>query len=473
MSVNQQRPLFDFVNPMGNNLLNVDGVKQAQFYLQRTPAMSFEVQRGLQPIFSSKIPIPTTPMNPRQPIKNKAYSGYQPTQLKYIKTPTTIFKMPQMLIPQTIREGQNAVFSDGVPKLNTTGQSAVYDNLVKEGYRKQILDLRSRGRDDEADALEQRYFPEQHQIALLQDQLAELGALGGAQSRLHISNIGHAKNAAMQRQAILDELAALRASGIVSGATGVPAPSGIPTGKAPAPAPTGKAPSPAPTGKAPAPTGKAPAPPAPAPMSPPPVYTPSSPSIYASPAIPRIPPPSGVDPTKITAPPSSSSYSGNPKEYDSFFGQLLGSILSNELPTEFKYDTASYNKIGSIKSVIDEFNKSKLSSKDKEYKSVLDNINERVNEFFVEYYPVISKSKDVRQSFLELMIVRDMLQNNIAPKDIDYNKIISLTNSLYAPPRPGTKPSRTVETVKTSSDINKVSTSLKRLVDDAIKNGRL
>lgn len=66
-------------------------------------------------------------MNPRKPIKNKYTKGYEPTQLKYIKITSTILELPQVLTPKTILEGKNVVYSDGVPRLNTAGQSTVYD----------------------------------------------------------------------------------------------------------------------------------------------------------------------------------------------------------------------------------------------------------------------------------------------------------------------------------------------------------
>ena len=217
MSINQGRSLFEMVSPDGNNVLSTEGVKQSLLYIQRTPALSFEIQRGVQPIFSSKSVIPNTPMNPRQPIKNKYTKGYQPTQLKYVKTPTTVFKLPQMLTPQTIVEGQNVVYSDGVPKLNTQGQSAVYDELTKNAYRKQIDELRQRGKDREADSIEQKHFPEQHQIGLLQNQINELVGLGRGVGNLRVDADTHRIIAERQRQDILDELARLRGSGRVTG----------------------------------------------------------------------------------------------------------------------------------------------------------------------------------------------------------------------------------------------------------------
>lgn len=222
MSINQSRTLFEFVSPDGNNVLSTEGVKQSLLYIQRTPALSFEIQRGVQPIFNSKNPIPTTPMNPRQPIKSKATSGYEPTQIKFIKTQTPIFKLPQMLTPQTIVEGQNAVYSDGVPKINTAGQASVYENLTKEAYRKQIVDLRTQNKNREADELEQKYFPDQYQISVLQNQIAELQGLERNIGGLRVDADTHRRIAERQRADIQAELAALRAGG--GGAPRVPAP---------------------------------------------------------------------------------------------------------------------------------------------------------------------------------------------------------------------------------------------------------
>lgn len=141
--------------------------------------------------------------------------------------PSTFKIKPQ--ITNTEISIQNSVYPDGVPKLSTPIQATTDSAIKSEVWKRRISDLRMQASRpgigvadaerlfNEADALEEKYFPESHQIVKLKEQIEEMKALKTSNNLARLDAAGHAAMASKERKDILKELEALRLGSKVSG----------------------------------------------------------------------------------------------------------------------------------------------------------------------------------------------------------------------------------------------------------------
>ena len=186
----------------------------------RQPDLSFQVNRKLQPISTTKKPLLQTPFVPKQPVNASGLGGRQPYYIDYVGMPMASFKTrpPKGLVwePNSIRETRLNVYPDGVPKNLSQLQAADSQYLEQLNNDKKRKDGEDRLKRLVAGRARPLPDPVEEKLAKeLEDVIAE-GKYGkGIYKNVALSAEGHAKLAQQQADAIRTELNKLRAEGRV------------------------------------------------------------------------------------------------------------------------------------------------------------------------------------------------------------------------------------------------------------------
>lgn len=186
------------------------------------PNLDFQVNRMLQPLFSTKKPIPQSPYTPKQPVNASGLGGRAPIYIDYVIPDRPEAKKPSGLLwePNSIRETRLNVWPDGVPKnLNQLQQadSQYLENLNNEKKQKQLqerYDQRSRAGGHDGSRPHPTPSVEE-ELKKLDDMLAEAKYGKGPFKNVGLNAEQHRQMAEKQAAEIRKELADLRASGIV------------------------------------------------------------------------------------------------------------------------------------------------------------------------------------------------------------------------------------------------------------------
>ncbi|MFZ9438541.1 MAG: hypothetical protein ACO26X_04805, partial [Candidatus Fonsibacter ubiquis] len=172
------------------------------------PNLDYNVNKQLQPIFSTKNPIAQSPFLSKNPISASGLGGRKPYDIDYVIPP----RKPRPAIgltwePNTIREMRQNVYPDGLPKNNIPAQSADSAYIEKQNAERDIERL-------EALLRYARENPEQKlDVARLEKLKEEKSYVVNPYKNVALSVDGHRKMAEREAKAIRDELQLLREKG--------------------------------------------------------------------------------------------------------------------------------------------------------------------------------------------------------------------------------------------------------------------